>query len=283
MTQRALHFVEIPEHSRKPRQTGLTLARDLGVGYETAASFMEAVGEFIDFVKIRHLFVLLMNDTEQDFTRRKVDLYRRHGIDVNPGGIVFELALLSNTVQRTFDTLVHLGFSAVEISENIVPLTLQDKVRYIRMAKAAGLKVLFEVGEKYPQGAFDVETAAADMKIMLDAGCDLLILEKSQIELCLGQKGEKPEAERLVELASRVGLEKIVFEAEATPHHVWLFNTFGSEVNLGPNLDLEIICKLEASRRSLSREAGYGYLLDKVKRQSSIEQPVAATSALCRG
>src|SRR3990170_4782371 len=96
MTQRALHFVEIPEHSRKPRQTGLTLARDLGVGYEIAASFMEAVGEFIDFVKIRHLFVLLMNDTEQDFTRRKVDLYRRHGIDVNPGGIVFELAVLKS-------------------------------------------------------------------------------------------------------------------------------------------------------------------------------------------
>lgn len=265
MNQRALHFIEIPEHSNKPRTTGLTLARDLGVGYEIAASCMEAVGQFIDFIKVRHLFVLLMSDGEQDFTRRKIRLYRKHGIDVNPGGIVFELALLSNVVKRTFDTLARLGFSAVEISENIVPLTLDDKIRYIRMAKAAGLKVLFEVGEKYPQGGFDVDAAAADMNAMLAAGCDLLILEKSQIELCLGQHGEKTEATRLVEVVQRVGLEKIVFEAETTPHHVWLFKTFGPEVNLGPNLDIETICKLEATRRTLSREGGYTYMVDKVK------------------
>lgn len=265
MTQRALHFVDIPERSSKPRRTGLTLARDLGLGYELAASWMESVGQFIDYVKIRHLFVLLMNDAETDFTRRKIELYRRHHIDVNPGGIVFELAVLSNAVQRTFDTLARLGFTAVECSENIIPLTLDDKIKYIRMAKAAGLKVLFEVGEKYPQDAFEVDAAAADMRAMLDAGCDLLILEKSLIELCLGQRGEKPEAVRLVELANRVGLDKIVFEAEATPHHVWLLRTFGMDVNLGPNLDIDIICKLEATRRTLSREGGYTYLVDRVK------------------
>lgn len=265
MTQRALHFVDIPERSSKPRRTGLTLARDLGLGYELAASWMESVGQFVDYVKIRHLFALLMSDSESDFTRRKIELYRRHAIDVNPGGIVFEMAVLSNAVQRTFETLARLGFSAVECSENIIPLTLDDKIKYIRMAKAAGLKVLFEVGEKYPQDAFEVDAAAADMRAMLDAGCDLLILEKSLIELCLGQRGEKPEAVRLVELANRVGLDKIVFEAEATPHHVWLLKTFGMDVNLGPNLDIDIICKLEATRRTLSREGGYTYLVDRVK------------------
>lgn len=264
MNQRALHFVDIPERAGKPRTTGLTLARDLGLGYDLIASWLEAVGEFIDSVKIRHLFVLLMSDNEDDFTRRKVDLYRRHGIDVHPGGIVFELAVLSHAVQRTLETLKSLGFSAVELSENMIPLTLEDKLRYIRMAKAAGLKTHFEVGEKYPEGAFDVETASGEMKAMLDAGCDLLILEKSQIEACLGQRGEKAEAGRLVELARRVGLDHLVFEAEATSHHVWLFRTFGPEVSLGPNLDIDTICKLEATRRTLSREGGYGFLAERI-------------------
>ncbi len=265
MQQRALQFIDIPERSGKPRQRGLTLARDLGIGFDLAASWLEAIGEFVDFVKIRHLFVLLMRDNEQDFTRRKVDLYRRHGIDVNPGGIVFELAVLSNAVARTFDMLAQLGFSAVEISENIVPLTIDDKVNYIRMARSAGLKVLFELGEKYPQEALDVDGAATDMRAMLDAGCDLLILEKSLIEMCLGQRGEKPEAVQLIELANRVGLDKIVFEAEATPHHVWLLKTFGTDVNLGPNLDIDTICKLEATRRTLSREGGYTFLAERVR------------------
>jgi len=74
----------------------------------------------------------------------------------------------------------------------------------------------------------------------------------------------RAEAGRLVELARRVGLDRLVFEAEATPHHVWLFRTFGPEVSLGPNLDIDVICKLEATRRTLSREAGYGFLAERV-------------------
>ncbi|MDH3286810.1 MAG: phosphosulfolactate synthase [Betaproteobacteria bacterium] len=266
MQERALHFVEMPEHSRKPRRAGLTLARDLGLGYDLAASWIEAVGEFIDYVKVRHLFVLLMRDEETDFTRRKIDLYRRHNIDVNPGGIVFEMAVLSNAVERTFATLAHLGFTAVELSENIIPLTLDDKVRYIQQARQAGLKVLFEVGEKYPSEIFDVERTADDIRVMLEAGCDLVIVEKSQLDLCLGSRAENPQAGKLAELAARVGLERVVFEAEATVHQAWLFRQFGPEVNIGPNIDIDLVCKLEATRRTLSREGGYGFLADKVSR-----------------
>ncbi len=265
MQERALHFVEIPERSRKPRQAGLTLARDLGLGHDLAASWLESVGEFIDFVKIRHLFVLLMRNEETDFTRRKIDLYRRHDIDVNPGGIVFEMAVLSNAVTRTFATLAQLGFTAVELSENIIPLTLDDKLRYIRQARQAGLKVMFEVGEKYPSELFDVERTADDVRAMLDAGCDLVILEKSQIELCLGSRGENPQAGQLAELVARVGLGRIVFEAEATAHQVWLFRQFGADVNIGPNVDIDLVCKLEATRRTLSREGGYVFLADRVR------------------
>jgi phosphosulfolactate synthase (CoM biosynthesis protein A) len=56
--KRALHFIEIPERSQKPRRVGLTLARDLGLGYDMAASYVEAVGEFMDYIKIRHLYTL---------------------------------------------------------------------------------------------------------------------------------------------------------------------------------------------------------------------------------
>ncbi len=265
MADRAFHFINIPERSKKPRTVGLTLARDLGYGYTEAESWVEAVGEFIDYVKIRHLFVMLMSEDKNDLVRRKIDLYKRNQIEVNPGGIVFEMAVLSQSVPQTFKKLAELGFTAVEISENIIPLNLDEKLRYIKMAKDNGLKVLFEVGDKYPSDIFDVDAAASDINTMVKNGCDLCILEKSQIELCLGEKGNKPEAERLKQLVSRVGLEPIVFEAESTAHQVWLFKTFGPDVNLGPNLDRDVIAKLEPTRRTLSREGGYGYLSDQLK------------------
>lgn len=264
MNQRALHFVDIPERSKKPRKVGLTLARDLGLGYEMAASWIEAEGEFIDFMKIRHLYVLLMTADEDDLIRRKIKLYRQHNIDVNPGGIVFEMAFLSNAVEKTFETLAELGFTAVELSENIIPLTLEQKINAIGQARARGLKTLFEVGEKYPSGELNVDLAAREMRTMLDAGCDLLILEKSQLDMCLGVTGEKPQARLIVDLARRVGLEKIVFEAESTAHQVWLFKTFGPDVNIGPNIDMDLVIKVEPTRRTLSREGGYGYLRERL-------------------
>ncbi len=81
-------------------------------------------------------------------------------------------------------------------------------------------------------------------------------MEKALIEMCLVEKGEKAEAEVLVELTEKVGLEKLVFEAESNAHRVRLFKKFGAEVDLGPNRDIPIICKLEATRRTLSREGG---------------------------
>ncbi|MBI4083890.1 MAG: phosphosulfolactate synthase [Candidatus Lambdaproteobacteria bacterium] len=265
MTKRALDFIPVPERGGKPRKSGFTLARDYGIGYRQAQDWVEAVGPYLDYIKIRHLYTLLAPLDPQDLTLRKIKLYTDNAIDVNPGGIVFELAWLANKVEPCFETLRKMGFTAVECSENMIPLPLQDKLTAIRLAKKHGLKVMFEVGEKYPAGMLDIELATRDIAAMRDAGADLVILEKSVIEMCLGQKGEKPEAAWLVQLTERVGAEFIVFEAEAVAHHAWLVKHFGPDVNLGPNLEPEYIAKLEATRRTLSREGGYSFLSDRVK------------------
>ena len=265
MAQRALHFLEIPERSAKPRQSGLTLARDYGIGFTEAESWMESAGAFIDYIKMRHLFSLLMTEDENDLTRRKVALYRSHDVHVNPGGIVFEIAFVQNKVERTFEALARMGFSAVECSENIVPMDIEDKIAAIGAAKQHGLKVMFEVGEKYPEGPLDVDMAARDISTMFDNDCDFVIIERSLIEQSLGERGESPEAARLEQLVAKVGHEKLVWEAEAVPHQAWLIGAFGAEVNLGPNLEPNYINKLEATRRTLSREGGYTWLADQIK------------------
>ena len=266
MQKRALHFIDIPERSNKPRTTGLTLARDYGIGYSDAQDWMESVGEFIDYIKIRHLFTLIAPMDKNHLTLRKIQLYKDHDVDVNPGGIVFEMAVLSNKVDECFATLVDTGFTAIELSENMIEIELKEKLTYTKMAKKRGLKVLFEVGDKYPEGPLDVAMAVRDMKELLNQGADLIILEKSLIELSLGQKGESPENYRIKELVDKVGLEPIVFEAEAVAHQAWLFNTFGPDVNIGPNLEPIYIAKLEATRRTLSREGGYTWMIGKQKK-----------------
>lgn len=263
--QRALSFLEIPTRSEKPREKGLTLARDYGIGYYEAQDWMESAGAFIDYVKMRHLFTLLMSGDNNDLMMRKIRLYREHEVDVNPGGIVFEIAFVQNKVAMTLETLARLGFTAVELSENIVPLDISNKIEAIRLAKRNDLKVMFEIGEKYPAGPLDVDLAVRDITTMFENDCDLVVIERSLIEHSLGQRGENPEAKRLEQLVRAVGAERLVWEAEAVPHQAWLIRMFGPDVNLGPNLEPNCINKLEATRRTLSREGGYDWLAKQVR------------------
>ena len=263
---RALSFIEMPHRSVKPRTTGLTIARDKGISFSEAEGYMESVGEFIDFMKIRHIFVLNMSADENDFTKRKIKLYRDNQIDVNPGGIVHEMAYVNNCVEKTFDTLAELGFSAVECSENIIELTLDQKKEHVKLAKKSGLKVMFEVGEKYPTASFDLDKTEKDIKELFNAGCDYAIVEKAILEQCLGKKGESKESFKIQELAKRIGLDRLVFEAESSDHHYWLIKEFGGEVSIGPNLDINIIAAFEATRQTFSREGGYTYLIDKANK-----------------
>jgi phosphosulfolactate synthase len=263
--ERALSFLEIPTRSVKPRKQGLTIVRDHNIGWNCAVDMVESVGPVIDYVKMRHITVCVTPLDENNLTMRKIKLYRQNDMEVFPGGIVFENAYVQNKVGQYFETLIKMGFSAVECSENIIQIDLANKLKVVKMAKAAGLKVLFEVGEKYPEGPLDVDLCAGECHALIDVGTDLVIVEKSLLETSLGKEGEHPDAYRIKQLVDKVGLQYLTFEAEAKGHQGWLFNTFGPDVNVGPNLHPDDIAKMDATRLTWSREGGYTWLIDKAK------------------
>jgi phosphosulfolactate synthase len=263
--KRALDFLDIPVRSAKPRTRGLTIVRDHNIGWNCAVDMAESVGYAVDYVKIRHITVCTAVLDENDLTIRKIKLYRDNGMEVFPGGIVFENAFVQKKVAPLFETLVKMGFTAVECSENIIEISIEDKIKSVKQAKKAGLKVLFEVGEKYPEGPLDVELCVKDCHKLIETGVDLVIVEKSLLETSLGVAGEHKDAYRIEELAQRVGLEYLTFEAESKQHQSWLFNKFGPDVNVGPNLHPDDVAKMDATRLTWSREGGYSWLIDKAR------------------
>ncbi|ATW27401.1 phosphosulfolactate synthase [Candidatus Formimonas warabiya] len=263
--KRALEFLEIPTRSVKPRKQGLTIVRDHNIGWNCAVDMVDAVGPVIDYVKMRHITVCVAPLDENDLTIKKIQLYKDNQMDVFPGGIVFENAFVQRKVEPTFDTLVKMGFTAVECSENIININMEDKINSVKTAKKAGLKVLFEVGEKYPEGPLDVDLCVKECHTLIEAGADLVIVEKSLLETSLGTAGEHADAYRIEELVKRVGLQYLTFEAESKLHQGWLFNTFGPDVNIGPNLHPDEIAKLDATRLTWSREGGYTWLIERAK------------------
>jgi phosphosulfolactate synthase len=231
------------------------------MGMNAAQDLCESIGPFVDYMKFRHLYTMLAPLDHNDLLMRKVRLFEANDIRTFPGGIVFETAYLRGKVEETFAVLCRMGFTAVELSDNMIELTQEEKEKYTRMAVRHGLRVLSEFGKKYATSSFSVEETVDQCRGVLEAGATTVIVERSELDLILGPKGEGgPEEHKLIELAEALTLDKVVFEAETPAQQTWLFNNLGPDVSIGPNLAPERIAYLEAQRRGLGRESGYTFI-----------------------
>ena len=73
----------------KPRDCGITMVLDKGLGLETAESLMNISGEYVDYLKFGWGTSIVH---EQDIIRAKVEMYKAHDITPYTGGTLFEPA-----------------------------------------------------------------------------------------------------------------------------------------------------------------------------------------------
>lgn len=253
----SLEFLNVPQRPAKPRRAGITLVRDQGFSAAQLEEMLGTFGQFVDYAKIKQFELFYMDPA---LTRAKVALYRKHDVMPFCGGTVVEAAILRGKVGATLARLHEIGFTAIELSDNIVELTLADKTALTAQAVKAGFRVLFEYGKKYDNDPIDVAAAAKEIQTLVEAGAAHIILERSQLDATLGPDGKLPTAGRLRELAEHVGVEKLIFEAETPSHIMWLLHEFGPDANLGPNLDLAyVVAGLEPARCGLGRAEGYSF------------------------
>lgn len=180
MVEAPFQFIELPggRSQAKPRRSGLTMMADFGITLEQTQSVLGLSGPYIDFAKIATGTARLYT---RDYLLSKLSLYKRHAVRPFIGGQFAEYVLATEGRQampRFFNEAVALGFDTIEISDNCVPLNDQERTSLIKMAIAAGLKVLGEVGSKDRKSAADDLLAQAD--ICFAAGSELVLVEAAE-------------------------------------------------------------------------------------------------------
>ena len=250
----AMDFIDMMERSGKPRESGLTLVRDPGMGAMQTRAFLESAAEYVDYVKFRNITPRLFSEESMC---EKIKINHEYEVKVFTGGIYFEFAYMQGCVEQAFQYAVEMGFDASEISDNIVPISFAEKIQYVKQCKALGLQVFYEWGKKYPTEALIVDEAAQEIEDLLEAGVSKVIMEESELDQLLGKRGEKQEAERLGELFARVGIDKLILETSGEAQEIWLLTHYGKDINLGPNIAPDEVVWLEAMRRGLGRKVKY--------------------------
>jgi phosphosulfolactate synthase len=181
MAKAPFHFVPLPRSrsTRKPRENGRTMVVDDGLPLAYAKDLVALGGDYIDLAKIK-------TGTARLYPRaqlvRKLRLYKRHRVQPFLGGQFHEYVFATQgekALPRYYAESLALGFEAIEISDNTVPLTDAQRGRQIRNAVAAGLVVYGEVGSK--DTLSNPSLLVGQAELCFAAGAALVLVEAAEL------------------------------------------------------------------------------------------------------
>ena len=248
--QRAFTDIPLPTRSEKPRNTGLTMMIDWGLPLGQQKDVLESASDYIDMAKVAATIPALL---PEEVLKKKLATYSGAGIGTSQGGLYTEYAYVHGKTEPLFAEIARLGFTAVEISDNLLNWSLDEKRQTIRTAiEGFGLKVLGEVGRK--GGAMTDDEIIADLEACFDAGVAAVFIEAYELF-----SNDQIRGELISEIARRFPAEKVIYElpVDVLPgvtrefkHKVcsWMVKEFGSDVNLA-NVEWHEVLFTEMVRR----------------------------------
>ncbi len=235
----------IPDRTVKPRNNGLTMVMDKGMGLDGARDFLSVAAPYVDIVKLGFGTSYVTNNLTE-----KIEIYQKQGIPVYFGGTLFEAYLIRNQFDDYLAMVKHYGLSHVEVSDGSITIPHIEKLGYIEKL-AKHVTVLSEVGSKDAAHIMPPYKWIELMRAELEAGSTYVIAEAREAGNVGIYRGSGEVREGLVqEILTQIPSEKIIWEAPQKAQQVYFLELLGANVNLGNLAPAEVI-PLESTRLGL--------------------------------
>jgi len=246
--KKAFDFLDMIDRTEKPRNKGIAMVLDKGLGSNAAKDLME-YAEYIDVIKLGWGTPRFCSEEK---IKEKIKLYTKNDIFVSNGGTLFEIAHSLKKIDQFLDYAKKLGFTLLEISSGITTISREDKEEYIKKAKDLDFNVFTEIGRKNPAEdiKLTMEQRINDANRDLELGASKIIIEAREGGKGIGifdQNGNIIE-NMAKDLINGIGLDNILFEAPLKNQQVYFILNFGPDVNIG-NIKSEDVLALETLRR----------------------------------
>ena len=253
--------LSLPSRSAKPRTRGITSMIDFGpdtFGWtgapEGIRNVLEACAEYIDYAKIYALNALLL---PPEIVKTAARTYRDYGVTPFAGGILFEYAWQKNELDGLERLLLDLDIGGLEISENYVSLTPDERARMIERFRKRGIYIKYEFGRKNPTEPLAIDELGAVVEAVGRHGVEHLIVEQSDFDMLVAARPDAISA-----LKAQPWFDRLLIEADPyrfPQQHADLVKTFGPEVNLA-NITPGQVLRLEGFRRGIGRAVDYSII-----------------------
>lgn len=244
--------IEMPAGGRtsKPRQTGVTMVIDKGVGVSRLEDLIETCGEFVDVIKLTFGTSAFY---EEALLKRKNEMITASNIDVMPGGTFLEVAIWQKSIEKYLDRAKDLRFSAIEISDGTIEMDTQTRKDTIKKSLNKGFKVITEVGKKDPKEVLPISLIHQLIEEDMQNGAFKVIIEAREAGKGVGifdAEGKVKDEEIDNIIAGVKDTDCLIWEAPLKNQQQALILRLGLNVNLG-NIPPDEILALEALRQGV--------------------------------
>jgi phosphosulfolactate synthase len=256
----AFPMLEVLQLPPKPRKNCMILMSEVGIPLRATEDIIEIAAPIIDYAKITD-HAGLADRLSAAWIKKKVALYNKAGIDVVPGGIPFQLAVIQHKVDAYLKAVRDLGFAGVEMSEDTMkPLETGYREELIAQALDMGLKVMTEMGRKNVDIPFDADEVCKQILRDIELGVSKIYLESSEI-----QAMTRTDPRALDTIAALGKNEYLLFELgliEPQEKAAWLVERYGFEINFASVSPADVVA-VDAIRRGMHRKSHYSFMAGK--------------------
>jgi len=244
----------LPDRTSKPRENGLTMMMDKGLGIRQSEDIIEVSANYIDMIKLGFGTSLLTGRLTD-----KIKLYLSAGLRVYLGGTLFEAFIIRNQFDDYLKFLDKCNITTVEVSDGSMFMHHSEKLEFIRKL-SANYTVLSEVGSKQKGVDIPDEVWVQMMQTELEAGSWKVIAEARESGTTGIFKSDGSADEDLINLiGNKLDVSKILWEAPTGKQQLWFIKAFGCNVNLG-NIAAQDVIPLECLRMGLRGDTFFDFL-----------------------
>lgn len=244
----------LPQRTTRPRNEGLTMVMDKGVGLRQAENFIESCADLVDLVKLGFGTSYLAKNLEQ-----KIKLYKDAGMKVYLGGTLFEAFVIRGQFEDYIRLLDKLKLDTAEVSDGSIDIPHDKKCEYIR-ALAKDRTVLSEVGSKEEGIIIHPAKWITMMTKEIEAGSWKVIAEAREGgNVGIFHRNGATHWVLINKITAKVKKEYIIWETPQKSQQIWFIKHFGSNVNLG-NIAYDDVIPVETLRLGLRGDTFFHFL-----------------------
>ena len=234
----------------KPRERGLTMIIDKGLGPSATRDLLELAGPYVDLLKLAFGTTAFYSER---LLRAKIEAAAQAGVTVYPGGTFLEVAVVQGKGREFVARAADLGFGALEVSDGTIQMSAHTRYLLMDLAHRHRMVVLTEVGKKHPADRVPHSNIRQQLLADLYHGAWKVIVEgrESGKGVVIYRDDGSIDESEMENLAQAVDdPSQLIWEAPLKTQQQDLILRFGTNVNLG-NVQATDALSLEALRVGL--------------------------------